>query len=196
MSDGAAEALGQSSPAPRQSEPEPSRSATPPVASREARKGETVSNAILTVDRRPRRPVARAFTLVELLIVVTILGILAAIVVPQFVSANSESRDSAMLMNLSRIRTQLQIYQSQHNGNWPTLANFANQLTMATNISGATAPVGTAGYPLGPYLQAIPINPWIPSNSVAATGVGTSGWYYNEATGDFRPNDSARTNAF
>ncbi|MCX5662103.1 MAG: prepilin-type N-terminal cleavage/methylation domain-containing protein [Planctomycetota bacterium] len=150
----------------------------------------------LTAARKPRKAPRRAFTLVEILIVVTILGILAAIVVPQFVSANSESRDSAMLMNLSRIRTQLQIYQSQHNGDWPTLANFSAQMTTSSNIQGATAAVGTSGYPLGPYLQTIPINPWIPSNSIATTGVGTSGWYYNEATGDFRPNDSARTNGF
>lgn len=154
----------------------------------------TVTQDSPIASRRPRA--ARAFTLVEILIVVTILGILAAIVVPQFVSANSESRDSAMLMNLNRIRTQLQIYQSQHNGDFPTLADFTNQMTLSSDVHGNTAAVGTSGYPYGPYLQTIPINPWIPSNSISTGALGSSGWYYNEATGEFRPNDTARTAAF
>ena len=137
-----------------------------------------------------------AFTLVEVLIVVVILGVLAAIVVPQFHNASAVSRESALGMDLQRIRTQLQIYKVQHGDTWPALATFADQLTQASNSQGETAPPGTPGYGLGPYVRELPANPNTGTANVSATGVGTSAWYYDEATGDFRANDSAETRAF
>ena len=62
-----------------------------------------------------------AFTLVELLIVVVILGILAAVVVPQFSDASTDARVSSLTTNLQTIRGQLELYKLQHNGNYPTL---------------------------------------------------------------------------
>ena len=106
-----------------------------------------------TVNLRGAR---RAITLIEILIVVVILGILAAIVVPQFVSAASESRENSLKMNLFRIRQQIAVYKEQHNGNYPTLADFEDQMELASD--GA---------------------------------IGTSDWYYNQTTGEFRANDSA-----
>ena len=55
--------------------------------------------------RRPRRPRARGFTLVEILIVVVILGILAAIVVPLFGESADEARQSTFV---SDVRTYAQ----------------------------------------------------------------------------------------
>ncbi len=46
------------------------------------------------------RPASRAFTLVEILIVVVILGILAAIIVPQFANASDEARRAAFVTEL------------------------------------------------------------------------------------------------
>jgi general secretion pathway protein G len=152
---------------------------------------------------RPRTPrkfhaksSAAGFTLVEILIVVVILGILAAIVVPQFVSAANESRDGALKMDLSRIRQQLEVYKQHHDGEMPTLANFAEQLTQASKADGTTAPPGTDGFPHGPYLLSVPKNPRNELSTVTNGAVGTSGWYYNEATGEFRANDSATSRKF
>lgn len=130
------------------------------------------------------------FTLVELTIVILILAILAALVIPQFSSASDESRDNSLKMNLYRIRQQLEVYRQQHNGNWPSQANFVEQMTMASNADGQTAEPGTAGYPYGPYIREIPVNPWTNTATTGSGDIGTSDWYYNESTGEFRPNNS------
>jgi type II secretion system protein G len=131
------------------------------------------------------------FTLIEILVVVVLLGILAALVIPQFTNASAQSRDNSMRMSLYRLRGQLEVYKQEHNGNWPTLANFENQMTLASNVDGATAAVGTAGYPLGPYVREIPVNPFTDTRDISAGSVGSSAWYYNETTGQFSPNDTA-----
>lgn len=143
-----------------------------------------------------RRRAAAGFSFVEILIVVAILGILAAIVVPRFSSASDTSRESATKLTVYRIRQQLEIYKQQHAGHWPSLANFEQQMTRASNASGQTAPPGTAGYPLGPYLQAVPVNPYTETNDVSDGPVGTSAWYYDQDTGDFRANNSAEARSF
>ena len=138
----------------------------------------------------------RAFTLVEVLIVVIILGILASIVIPRFVSATDESRENALKMNLYRIRTQLQLYHTQHNDNWPTLAAFEDEMTLSSNASGTTAAVGTPGFPFGPYLRALPNNPETGASTVGNGAVGSSDWYYDETVGGFYANDTAESRAF
>lgn len=134
---------------------------------------------------------SRGFTLVEVLIVVIILGILAAIVVPQFSTASSDAKLSALKTNLQTIRGQIQLYKVQHADVWPTAASFTNQMTLSSKEDGTTAAVGTAGYTLGPYLQSIPTNPYSNTNTIGATAVGTTAWYYDETTGTFRANNSA-----
>src|SRR3954454_22689263 len=55
-----------------------------------------------------------AFTLVEILIVVIILGILAAIVIPQFTSASQDARKNSLLSQLQTIKAQLELTRLQH----------------------------------------------------------------------------------
>jgi len=118
------------------------------------------------------------FTLVEILIVVVILGILAAIVIPQFTEASTEAKTSSLRTDLQTVRSQIELYKIQHNDNPPTLAGFVAQMTGQTDINGA---VGTD---YGPYLQKIPVEPFTDSNAVAADGA-TVGWCYAAATGRF-----------
>ena len=138
----------------------------------------------------------QAFTLVEILIVVVILGILAAIVIPQFTSAAEQSRENACKMSLFRIRTQLEVYREQHNGKYPNNADddpsFVQHMTMATDAHGNTAPPGTPGFRFGPYLREIPVNPEDPNgdNDISQGVAGTSAWYYNQDTGQFLANHS------
>jgi general secretion pathway protein G len=139
--------------------------------------------------RKPRRPV-QGFTLIEVLVVVVLLGILAAMVIPQFVSATEETRENSVKMNLHRIRTQIDIYQQQHDGRWPTLANFEAQMTQMSNIEGLTGGTRATGYKLGPYLMELPKNTRTSGATVGDGAVGSSDWYYDETTGLFRANDS------
>src|SRR5436853_5883252 len=95
------------------------------------------------------------FTLVEILIVVIILGILAAIVIPQFTNASQDARESALLSQLQTLRSQIELYKLQHKDKLPDLVTSWNPLTTKTNIDGgATAPLD-----FGPYMQAAPTNP-------------------------------------
>ncbi len=135
------------------------------------------------------------FTLVEILIVVVILGILAAIVVPQFTSAAAESRDSSIKMNLNRIRQQLEIYKEHHDGNYPTLVDIEAQLTGASDVDGAPLPLGTPGA-FGPYIREVPLNANSNGRVVGNGAVGASDWYYNENTGEFAANDSVVTRTY
>ena len=133
------------------------------------------------------------FTLVELLIVVIILGILAAVVIPQFTDASTDTRVSSLSQNLQSIRGQIELYKLQHTGTYPDATKFADQMTLATDASGSTT---ATTKPFGPYLQRIPNNPFSNANDVSGTVStdGTKGWYY-EATGVFKPNDGGTTNS-
>jgi general secretion pathway protein G len=135
-----------------------------------------------------------AFTLVELLIVVIILGILAAVVIPQFSDASTDARLSSLTTNLQTIRGQIDLYKLQHNGSYPALATFSDQMTKKTDVDGT---VNAAGK-YGPYLQKVPNNPFTvggTGNDVTNTAAATNkAWYYDAATGEFKANDGGATN--
>lgn len=58
----------------------------------------------------------KALTLVEVMIVVAILGILAAIAIPQFRSHSQEAKESAARDNLRILRQQIEVYAARHGG--------------------------------------------------------------------------------
>ena len=125
---------------------------------------------------------ANGFTLVEILIVVVILGILAAIVIPQFTNASETAKASNLSSQLQSIRSQLELYQVQHNGSYPDLSANWNKFTMFTDISGNTNATKTSTFAYGPYLQQSPTNPFTNSSTVGAAGA-TVGWVYDSTTG-------------
>ncbi len=121
------------------------------------------------------------FTLVEILIVVVILGILAAIVIPQFTSASESARASSLVSQLQTIRGQLELYQVQHNGSYPDLSSDWDQLTAETNVSGNTPAATDVAF--GPYLQKAPMNAFENSTSTAAAAAAGVGWVYSSTAG-------------
>ncbi len=131
--------------------------------------------------KKARNGLQSGFTLVEILIVVVILGILAAIVIPQFTSASESAKSSSLVSQLQTIRSQLELYQVQHNGDYPALATFWTQMTTKTGVDGAAAVAGSPSY--GPYLQQESVNPFEQSFTVAAAAADGVGWQYDEDTG-------------
>ena len=72
----------------------------------------------MTAIRRTRKS---GFTLVEILIVVIILGILAAIVIPQFTNASQDARKNSLSSQLQTVRSQIELYKLQHKDQVPLL---------------------------------------------------------------------------
>ncbi|MGI9012928.1 MAG: competence type IV pilus major pilin ComGC [Phycisphaerales bacterium] len=127
---------------------------------------------------RIRRGAKRAFTLVEILIVVVILGILAAIVIPQFTDASQEATASSLESMLQTIRSQTELYRVKNQGALPDYVN-----------------TGWDDLVNGDYLQAAPVNPYTGSSTIAAAEAEDVGWVwdgddmfasgYDELTGTF-----------
>ncbi len=126
-----------------------------------------------------RRTVRKAFTLVEILIVVVILGILAAIVVPQFTNATQDAQAGNLKAQLSSLNRQIELYRARNNGNVPPAATFWDVM-----INGDT----TAGIQ-GGYIKSPPSNPAYNGTGDAtavaaanATGDADSGWVFTDGT--------------
>jgi general secretion pathway protein G len=108
----------------------------------------------------------RGFTLVEILIVVIILGILAAVVIPQFTSASQDARKNSLASQLQTLRSQIELYKLQHRDQLPPglegtstdvdviWAEMINKTNDAHQINNAST-----DHRFGPYLQSIPRNP-------------------------------------
>ena len=122
----------------------------------------------------------RGFTLVEILIVVVILGILAAIVIPQFTEASTEAKTSRLASDLQTMRSQIELYKVQHSDTAPAVATFDTDMTTRD-----------AGDGFGPYLQKVPTNPFVTNepNVVDLEGA-DCGWHYDPNTGAIHAADA------
>ena len=146
------------------------------------------------MNKAPHR--TSGFTLVEVLIVVVIMAILAATIVPQFANSTSDAKLNTAKFNLQTLRSQVEMYKSQHNGLVPSATLV--ELTSATNSSGTVGTAGTS-FPYGPYMVSIPLNyisnsstvAAAPANGVAPTAaVAGAGWLYDVTTGKVWFNDT------
>ena len=96
------------------------------------------------------------FTLVELLMVILILGIIAAVVLPQFQDSSMDAKNSALQHNLSIVRKALELYAAQHDGGYPNAEDhntFEKQLINYTNLNQQVTAAKSLEYPYGPYLK-------------------------------------------
>ena len=96
----------------------------------------------MTDSCRRRRPSERAFTLIELMIVVAIIGILAAIAIPKFAALIRKSSEGASKGNLGSIRSALSIYYGDMEGQYPSdaLASLTQNSKYLSAIPNAKTP--------------------------------------------------------
>ena len=135
----------------------------------------------------------QGFTLIEVLIVVVIMAVLAAVVIPQFSSSTDDAKRSTGDFNLSTMRSIIQTYRAQHLNLTPVHDNTAKTLPglLAKTLQNGT--VDTNG-PYGPYLVEFPENPFTNKKDVNittktslvagdVTAANAGGWFYNATTG-------------
>ena len=94
------------------------------------------------------------FTLIEIMVVVVILGLLAAVVVPNVIARVEEARRTTAKTQIETIVTALEMYRL-HNGVYPTTQQGLEALVKKPT----TAPVPKR-YPNEPYIKSIPPDPW------------------------------------
>ncbi len=134
-----------------------------------------------TVTQRQHHRTDRAFTLVEILVVVVILGILAAVVAPRFTNAISDATENAAYSELQKIRRAIDVYMARNNGLPPDVT---------TGYGTWGGMIGT-----GDYLKRAPVNQYLPATNegriyAAADAAPDTvfqsdyGWLFNTATGE------------
>jgi prepilin-type N-terminal cleavage/methylation domain-containing protein len=121
------------------------------------------------MDDEKRKTAAAGFTLVELMIVVSIIATLAVVATPKFASLLRKSNEGASKGNLGTIRSALNIYYADAEGHYP-----ADLSALTVN---------------GKYLTAVP-SARVPDYHAALAAVGSpaaddgGGWTYNNIAGD------------
>jgi type II secretory pathway pseudopilin PulG len=134
--------------------------------------------------------------------VVTIIGIIAAIAVPRVTSASNNAARNALDATLANVRKTIDTYYAEHdrfpgydpaNGS-PNDDQFVKQLIMYSDAQGRTNAMPSAPYIFGPYLRApFPVNPANKLRTVRVKADPTSpdpadgsvGWVAVLSTGDF-----------
>jgi prepilin-type N-terminal cleavage/methylation domain-containing protein len=166
----------------------------------------------------------KGFTLVELMIVVSILGILSALAFPSFQDHITLSRENAAKSTLQVFRAQIELYKYQHDGLAPGYINttqapysiFTYQFIGTSSVIGmaSSSKIPNATYCYGPYLMALPANPFNDQTSIiyvpystgtsadfepylTATNLENTGWLYQKETATIKlcrsGNDSQNT---
>ncbi len=121
-----------------------------------------------------------AFTLVEILIVVVILGILAAIVIPQFAQASVDAQTTATYTEVQKLRRHIEVFKVRNSNALPSVAVGDGTWGELVGVNGE-------------YLMAPPYNAWVGEphghDIIFGTGPDTAfhqdyGWIYDPTTGD------------
>jgi general secretion pathway protein G len=118
---------------------------------------------------RRTRKTSTAFTLIELLIVIIVLGIMAGIVIPSFASSSARAKEAALAKMVQTIRTQVLIYKVQHGDQLPDLPFSASQNRHFRPLMEVST-YGTPPQNYGPYLLSVPVNPITGGSRVRGAG--------------------------
>ncbi len=124
------------------------------------------------------------FTLVELVVVVLILGILAAVAAPKVLNTSDDARLNSSLQSLTIVRDAIELYKAE-NGSLPGGGTLEDDL--ADYIRGQFPVVNVGGNKGKRDIKVDNTSGGLASGAVS----GTQGWIYNSVTGEFSINSTA-----
>jgi type II secretion system protein G len=129
----------------------------------------------------------RGFTLVELLIVIIIIAVLAAVAIPKFANSSQKSKESALRAELKLMRSAIEMFKNDNGGVPNELADLAKEIGDTPKYWNGTAAVNcTAGNYKGPYMSSINKDPVDSSQDFAyvnTTGKVSAGAAGNDSNG-------------
>jgi general secretion pathway protein G len=145
--------------------------------------------------RTAQRRSHSGFSLLELVIVIVIIGLIAAIAIPRFSCGTAGAADTSLEADLAILRNAIDLFAAEHGGDYPTLAKITDQLTKYTDGLNTSDPVDArdVDHPYGPYLRAIPALP-VGDNkgktdfTAGSIGDGDVGWWYDQTNGVIKAN--------
>jgi general secretion pathway protein G len=123
------------------------------------------------------------FSLVEMVVVILVLGIIAAVAAPRLFDTAGDARINGTKQNLAVIRDAIELYKSQE-------STYPGQATITTDLKDyirGPFPAAEVGTNKGSPAVASSSNDPIQAGDCG----GTEGWIYNATSGEFRINDAA-----
>jgi general secretion pathway protein G len=134
---------------------------------------------------RVRRHRSRGFTLVELLVVIVVLAVLAAIVLPKFVDSSRRSKEAALKSDLKLYRNAISLFSADCGAYPAALADLAATAAPASgkDSSGNDKTI-TASDWHGPYVQAVENDPISSGAFTYSTTSGSVGKITSSASGN------------
>ncbi len=133
---------------------------------------------------------AKGFTLIELMIVVAIIGILAAIAIPRFAQMLEKSREGATKGNLGSLKSAASIYYGDQQGIWPTTLQSFSTYAFSRYLDNISPVKVTGAFVAG---AVSPAGALVSMTTMSSVPTGSStGWLYDSNSGSVYVNSTVQ----